>query len=127
MTVLFILEYCELLDGMAIMYATIIIALWLSTIIQTNYICLVKKSNFLHTFKMIFAMVFVSMLGMFAADIFLHSQSFDHSAHQHHLNHSMQMFQMMLTPVSILSMVLGGIIPLLPYNYYQLKKYGKQH
>ncbi|MBK7988257.1 MAG: DUF4396 domain-containing protein [Ignavibacteria bacterium] len=137
--ILGLLEHHSSSSGMSAMYLAMGLATLLSSLLQTVYMTIKHNANFLKVLGAMFLMVLVSMIGMGLAEVFLHS-GMHTDAHEgmkgmenmHHDNHTheitkMYMHHAMTTPFTLGLMVLGGLLTLIPYNYFKLKKYGKLH
>lgn len=137
--ILGLLEHHSSWSGMSAMYLAMGLATLLSSFLQTIYMAVKHNTNFSKTLLAMFLMVLVSMVGMGLAEVFLHSGS-SHTAHEtmqgmenmHHDNHTHETAKMykhhaMTTPFAITLMLLGGLLTLIPYNYFKLKRYGKLH
>ena len=130
-----LLEHHSSWSGMSAMYLAMGLATLLSSLLQTIYMLVRHNANFSKVLVSMFLMVLVSMVGMGLAEVFLDSGT--HTAHtghenMHHDNHAhqtakMYMHHAMITPFAIGLMFLGGLLTLIPYNYFRLKKYGKLH
>jgi hypothetical protein len=140
--ILGLLEHHSSWSGMSAMYLAMGLATLLSSLLQTVYMTIKHNANFLKVLGAMFLMVLVSMIGMGLAEVFLHSDMHTdaHTAHEgmkgmenmHHDNHThetakMYMHHAMTTPFALGLMVLGGLLTLIPYNYFKLRKYEKLH
>ena len=130
LSILSLLELRASIFGVEAMIYAFLLATFCSTFLQTLYNQAKDKSLFFSTFKRILSMVFCSMVGMFLADFIFHSTYFQgvETHHQHQVGGTQAtpyMYVMMSSPLAIIAMFVGGLICLLPYNYYQYKKHGK--